>query len=46
MPVIDDTKSFPKQEQAKQAAMLVIKKLQAGENPAINRAELDQIVNE
>lgn len=46
MPVIDDRKSFPKEEQAKQAAMLVIKKLHAGKNPAISRAELDQILNE
>lgn len=46
MPVIDHRKSFPKQEQAKQAAMLVIKKLHAGKNPAISSAELDQIVKE
>lgn len=46
MPVTADKKSFPEQEQAREAAMLVIKKLHAGENPAISRAELDKIVNE
>lgn len=46
MPVIDERKSFPQQEQAQKAAMLVLEKLTAGENPAISRAELNQIINE
>lgn len=46
MPVVDEQKSFPKQAQAKQAALLVIKKLHAGKNPAISRPELEQILKE
>lgn len=46
MPAIDEKRGFPKQEDAGQAAMLVIKKLKARENPAISRAELDQVLNE
>ncbi len=43
MPVVQQRKGFPQQEQARQAAMLVIKKLKAGKNPAISAAELELI---
>lgn len=43
MPVLEQKQAFPKQEQAKQAAILVIKKMKAGKNPAISRDELASI---
>lgn len=43
IPVITERKGFPKQEQAVQAAALVIEKMKAGKSPAISRAELETI---
>ena len=44
MPARAEKKGFAQQQQAKQAAILVIEKLRSGKNPAISRAELETIV--
>lgn len=43
IPVITNRRAFPKQEQAKLAAELMIRKMKAGKIPAISRSELESI---
>ncbi len=43
VPVITNKQAFPKQEQAKLTAELVIRKMRAGASPAISRSELESI---
>lgn len=43
MPVLSEKRGFSEQQQAKQAAELVITKLKAGKSPAISRTELELI---